>query len=93
MAGFEGEAAREGAGWSEEEAPLAICAWLHLVFGHFSMAPLLAEVLGRDPLSKACLEDQTRFLVKLAGRMAVPVESSRSPLSSKAGSPARVDDR
>jgi len=93
MAAFEGEAASEGAGWSEEEAPLAICAWLHLVFGHFSMAPLLAEVLGRDPLSKACLEDQTRFLVKLAGRMAVPVESSRSPLSSKAGSPDRVDDR
>ncbi len=58
--------------WSPAEAPLAITAWLHLVFGHFSMAPLLQEVLGRDPLSKECLEDQARFLLKLAGLMAMP---------------------
>lgn len=58
--------------WTPEEAPLAITAWLHLVFGHFSMAPLLKEVLGRDPLSKECLADQTRFLLKLARLMSVP---------------------
>jgi hypothetical protein len=41
------------------------------------MAPLLAEVLGRDPLSKECLADQTRFLLKLARMMgmSIPPES------------------
>lgn len=58
--------------WTVEEAPLAIAAWLNLIFGHFAMAPLLKEVLDRDPLSKECIEDQTRFLVKLARLMAVP---------------------
>jgi TetR/AcrR family transcriptional regulator len=58
--------------WTNEEAPFAITAWLHLVFGHFSMAPLLAEVLDRDPLSRECLADQTRFLLKLARLIATP---------------------
>lgn len=55
-----------------EDAPFAIAAWMNIVFGHFSMAPLLEEVLGRDPLSKECLADQTRFLLKLARMMAMP---------------------
>jgi TetR/AcrR family transcriptional regulator len=55
--------------WSPEDAPLLISAFMHLVSGHFSMAPLLAEVLDRDPLSKECLADQTRFLLKLVELM------------------------
>jgi len=70
IAAFEGET-QAGSGWTPEEAPLAICAWMQMIFGHFSMAPLLAEVLGRDPLSPECLEDQTRFLVKLARSMSL----------------------
>lgn len=65
IAAFEEESTAD-TGWSAEEAPLAISAWLLMIFGHFSMAPLLNDVLGRDPLSKECLADQTKFLVKLA---------------------------
>jgi AcrR family transcriptional regulator len=55
--------------WEPHEVPLALAAWLHLVFGHFAMAPLLQEVLGRDPLSPECLADQSRFLLKLSRLM------------------------
>lgn len=70
--GFEASWAAGESAWTPEEAPLAITAWLNLVFGHFSMAPLLKEALGRDPLSKECLADQTRFLLKLARLMSAP---------------------
>ncbi len=70
IAAFEDESHSDSS-WTAEEAPLAISAWLHLIFGHFSMAPLLAEVFGRDPLSPECIADQTRFLVKLARQMSL----------------------
>lgn len=55
--------------WEPHEVPLAMAAWLHLIFGHFAMAPLLREVLDRDPLSPECLADQSRFLLKLSRLM------------------------
>ncbi|MCH7868028.1 MAG: 4a-hydroxytetrahydrobiopterin dehydratase [Myxococcales bacterium] len=73
-AAIESEWAAGHSPWTPDEASLVITAWLHLVFGHFSMAPLLKEVLGRDPLSKECLADQSRFLLKLARVMAMPRE-------------------
>lgn len=56
----------EAARFEERELPLLIAAWMHIVFGHFAMAPLLAEVLDEDPLSRASLATQTRFLKKLS---------------------------
>ena len=44
-------------------------AWLHLVFGHFAMAPMYQEVFGQDPLSPEGLARQTRFLRKVADLM------------------------
>ncbi len=52
--------------WAQDEYPLLIAAWLHLLFGHFAMAPLLTEVFDEDALSRASLERQTRFLRKLS---------------------------
>jgi AcrR family transcriptional regulator len=52
--------------WTEEEHPLVISAWIHLLVGHFASAPLLAEVFDEDPLSDENLDRQTRFLRKLA---------------------------
>jgi TetR/AcrR family transcriptional regulator len=66
---IEDEWANGNSAWSPEEAPFAITAWMNLVFGYFAMAPLLKEVLDRDTLSKECLADQTRFLLKLARMM------------------------
>ena len=55
--------------WREDELPLLIGAWMHLLFGPFAMAPLLAEVLDTDPLSPENLARQTRFLQKLTRLM------------------------
>jgi AcrR family transcriptional regulator len=52
--------------WEPREFPMVIAAWIHLIFGHFAMAPLLAEVTGEDPLSPRGLERQTEFLRKLS---------------------------
>lgn len=52
-------------GWSEAELPLLIAGFMNLFFGHFAMAPLLADVLDEDPLSPDALARQTRFLQKL----------------------------
>ena len=58
--------------WDEDESALLMAAWLHLVFGHFAMAPLMAEVFGNDPLSPETLAKQTRFLRKLARMIRSP---------------------
>ncbi len=71
MTAFEGSPGG-ATGWSSEEGPHIVAAWLNLIFGYFSMAPVLEEVLGRDPLSKECLAEQTRFLVRLVRLMEVP---------------------
>jgi AcrR family transcriptional regulator len=78
------EMAREpGSPWEPEELPLAIAAWLHLMLGHFALAPLLAEVLDRDPLAPDTLTLQTRVLRKLARLLArgrgAPDPSPRAP--------------
>jgi AcrR family transcriptional regulator len=56
-------------GWKEDEYGLVMSAWLNMVFGHFSMAPMMSEVFDDDPLSPENLERQTRFLRKLARLM------------------------
>ena len=59
--------------WDDSEHALVIAAWLHMVFGHFALAPLLAEVRSEDPLSPDALRRQTRFFRKLARLMMKPL--------------------
>jgi TetR/AcrR family transcriptional regulator len=58
-----------GSTWSEDEFPNLMFGWLHLIFGYFSMAPMMREVMGTDPLSEAAVANQTRFLLKLVNVM------------------------
>ena len=48
--------------WSEEERPLAVAAWIHVILGHFAMAPLLRSLFDFDPLAPEQIERQKRFL-------------------------------
>lgn len=48
--------------WTDDEQPLAVAAWLHIILGHFAMAPLLRELFDVDPLAKDQIERQKRFL-------------------------------
>jgi AcrR family transcriptional regulator len=52
--------------WTTEEQPLALAAWLHIILGHFAMAPLLRELFDVDPLAEDQLERQKRFLRRYA---------------------------
>jgi len=52
--------------WTTEEQPLALAAWLHIILGHFAMAPLLRELFEVDPLAEDQLERQKRFLRRYA---------------------------
>lgn len=60
------EMKRERAPFDPDEYPLVIAAWIHLILGHFTMAPIFREALDEDPLAPRLLERQTRFLQKLA---------------------------
>ncbi len=55
--------------WDPDEFPLVIANWIHLILGHFALAPLFREVLDEDPLSKEMLERQTTILRKFARRL------------------------
>lgn len=48
--------------WSEEERPLAVAAWIHVILGHFAMAPLLRSLFDFDPLAPEQIARQKRFL-------------------------------
>jgi TetR/AcrR family transcriptional regulator len=55
--------------WNEDERPLAVAAWIHVIVGHFASASLLEELFEVDPLSPEQLERQKRFLRRFAGIM------------------------
>jgi N-acetylmuramoyl-L-alanine amidase len=55
--------------WSEDERPLAVSAWIHVILGHFAMAPLNEALFDVDPLSPDELERQKRFLRRFAAIM------------------------
>jgi len=72
-----GEMKREvGSPWAEEEHRRVVAMWVQLCAGYFAVAPLVAELLGEDPLAPETVERQTQFLRKLArligGRASAP---------------------
>jgi AcrR family transcriptional regulator len=60
---------RSDSAWSEEEQPLAVAAWIHVILGHFAIAPLLEALFDFDPLAPEQLERQKRFLRHFARLM------------------------
>jgi AcrR family transcriptional regulator len=63
--------------WTTEEQPLAAAAWIHIILGHFAMAPLLRELFDVDPLSAEQIERQKGFLRRYAQLMLSGEGSSR----------------
>ena len=60
--------------WTEDEQPMAVAAWIHVILGHFAMAPLLRELFDTDPLAQDQLEKQKRFLRRFAQLMMAGAE-------------------
>ncbi|MBW2425801.1 MAG: TetR/AcrR family transcriptional regulator [Deltaproteobacteria bacterium] len=67
---------RSDSAWSEEEQPLAVAAWIHVILGHFAIAPLLEALFDFDPLAPEQLERQKRFLRHFARLMVSGGEGS-----------------
>jgi AcrR family transcriptional regulator len=57
--------------WDEEDLPLLLTAFHHLVLGYFATAPMLAEMFDDDPLSTQAIERQSRFMRKVVRRLMV----------------------
>lgn len=58
--------------WDEQERPMAVAAWIHVILGHFAMAPLFRELFDADPLAPEQIERQKRFLRRFARLMLAP---------------------
>ena len=57
---------------------MAVAAWIHVILGHFAMAPLFRELFGADPLAPEQIELQKRFLRHFARVMLAPVGEAES---------------
>jgi TetR/AcrR family transcriptional regulator len=55
--------------WDEEEFPLLLMTYHHLIFGHFALAGALGEVLDVDLLSPDAVDRHTRFLGKVTEKL------------------------
>jgi AcrR family transcriptional regulator len=75
-----GEMKREiGSPWAEEEHRRVVAMWVQLIAGYFAVAPLVADLLGEDPLAPATVERQTQFLRKLARLIGRDAQSPDEP--------------
>jgi AcrR family transcriptional regulator len=64
--------------WSDDEQPLAVAAWIHVILGHFALAPLLRELFHVDPLAPEQIERQKQFLRRFAQLMMAGDDSGGS---------------
>jgi AcrR family transcriptional regulator len=62
--------------WEDDELPILLMTFHHVILGNFALAPMLREVLGEDPLSPDAMERQRRFARKVV-RLLVLGEASR----------------
>jgi AcrR family transcriptional regulator len=64
--------------WEEDELPLLLMSFHHLVLGYFAAAPMLREVMGEDPLSPEAMERQSRFMRKIVRLLVLDARSGAS---------------
>ena len=64
--------------WEEEDLPLLLMSFHHLVLGYFAAAPMLREVMDEDPLSPEAMERQSRFMGKIVRLLVLDTRSGTS---------------
>ena len=65
--------------WDDEDLPLLLMLFHHVVLANFALIPMLREVLEEDPLSQASIERQRRFVRKVVRLLIVGNLSSDAP--------------
>ncbi|MBW2713267.1 MAG: TetR/AcrR family transcriptional regulator [Deltaproteobacteria bacterium] len=58
--------------WSEDELPMVFSAFIHLIVGHFVLAPVLSAAMDTDGLTPEATDRQTTFLHKVTKRLLLP---------------------
>jgi len=59
----------DAGGWSPRELRLLIIAINNMLIGYFTMAPIHRVVLGKNPLSRSAIREQTDLLVSVTRRL------------------------
>ncbi len=69
LATFRGTRAERATGvldhWQDDELPILLMTFHHVILGNFALAPMLRAVLDEDPLSRDAIERQRRFARKV----------------------------
>ncbi len=65
--------------WEDDELPILLMTFHHVILGNFALAPMLREVLDEDPLSPDALERQRRFARKVVRLLILGKASSDAP--------------
>jgi AcrR family transcriptional regulator len=69
--------------WEDDELPILLMTFHHVILGNFALAPMLREVLDEDPLSPDAMERQRRFARKVV-RLLILGKASREASESAA---------
>jgi TetR/AcrR family transcriptional regulator len=64
--------------WQDEELPILLMTFHHVILGNFALAPMLREVLNEDPLSPDAIERQRRFARKVVRLLVLGRASSEA---------------
>jgi AcrR family transcriptional regulator len=62
--------------WEDDELPILLMTFHHVILGNFALAPMLREVLDEDPLSPDAMERQRRFARKVVRLLVLGSASS-----------------
>ena len=65
--------------WENDELPILLMSFHHVILGNFALAPMLRAVLDEDPLSPDALERQRRFARKVVRLLILGKASSSTP--------------
>lgn len=68
--------------WSEDELPMLFAAFIHLIVGHFVLAPVLSAAMGTEGLTPEATDQHTAFLHKVTKRLLLPHSSSGAAVGS-----------
>ena len=79
--------------WEDDELPILLMTFHHVILGNFALAPMLREVLGEDPLSADALERQRRFARKVVRLLTLGEASSEAPEGAKEGELGRTQSK
>ena len=65
--------------WEDDELPILLMTFHHVILGNFALVPMLREVLDEDPLSPNAMERGKRFARKVVRLLVLGRASSEAP--------------